>query len=266
MCIPLVDRVQLDLGSECNIDYFFNNNDRFDFLINCAAYTAVDNAEEDKELANQVNHLAVKKLADIAKEQRAILIHISTDYVFDGACDRPYAETCATSPFNVYGETKLAGEKALQGAMPVNGVIIRTSWLYSEYGNNFVKTMLKLGAERAELNIVSDQVSSPTYAADLAWSILVIIECWKAGQLTQVYHYSNKGDVSWYEFAEEIVKTAEFSCKVHPIKTLQYPTPAKRPRNSSIEKGKILKSFDVNMLGWKQSLKFCLRILRREQE
>jgi dTDP-4-dehydrorhamnose reductase len=171
-----VGREELDLSNNSSIINYFDNHDKFDIIINCAAYTAVDKAEEEQELVNQVNHLAVKQLAGIAKEQKAKLIHISTDYVFDGESDKPYIETDKTNPINVYGKTKLAGEKVLQTVMPMNAIIIRTSWLYSEYGNNFVSTVLRLGKERDELNIVSDQIGSPTYATDLAGAILEIIK------------------------------------------------------------------------------------------
>jgi len=253
-----VGREELDLSNNNSIINYFDNHDKFDIIINCAAYTAVDKAEKEQELANQVNHLAVKQLAGIAKEQKAKLIHISTDYVFDGESDKPYKETDTTNPINVYGKTKLAGEKALQEIMPTNAMIIRTSWVYSEYGNNFVKTMLRLGKERDELNIVSDQIGSPTYATDLAEVILKIINNTNyrnKKQSTEIYHYSNEGEISWYEFAKEIFKIAEVNCKVNPITTQQYPTPAKRPRNSLIDSNKIMQLFDINTPFWKDSLK-----------
>jgi len=256
-----VGREELDLSNESSISHYFDSNDRFDVIINCAAYTAVDKAEEEQELANQVNHLAVKQLAGIAKEQKAKLIHISTDYVFDGESDKPYIETDTTNPINVYGKTKLAGEKALQALMPANAIIIRTSWVYSEYGNNFVKTMLRLGKERNELNVVSDQIGSPTYATDLAGVILEIIkskEFREENQTTQIYHYSNKGEISWYEFAKEIFKIAKIDCKVNPIITQQYPTPAKRPRNTLMNKDKVAKQLDIAMRGWINSLRACV--------
>jgi len=260
-----VGREELDLSNESSISHYFDSNDRFDVIINCAAYTAVDKAEEEQELANQVNHLAVKQLAGIAKEQKAKLIHISTDYVFDGESDKPYIETDTTNPINVYGKTKLAGEKALQALMPANAIIIRTSWVYSEYGNNFVKTMLRLGKERNELNVVSDQIGSPTYATDLAGVILDIIqniEFKEVGQKTQVYHYSNAGKVSWYDFAKEIFKMAEVGCTVNPITTQQYPTPAQRPKNTLMNKNKIIEKFGVEILDWKKSLETCILSLK----
>ena len=261
-----VGREELDLSNRDNINSYFDDNDRFDIIINCAAYTAVDKAEEEQELANQVNHLAVKRLAQIAKNQQAKLIHISTDYVFDGESDIPYVETDETNPINVYGKTKLAGEKALQKVMPTNATIIRTSWVYSEYGNNFVKTMLKLGKERDELNVVSDQIGSPTYATDLASIILEIIrnkEFKEVGQETQIYHYSNKGEISWYEFAKGIFKLAKVDCKANPITTEQYPTPARRPINTLMDKDKITETFSVNITDWKESLNTCMTILKK---
>jgi dTDP-4-dehydrorhamnose reductase len=259
-----VGREELDLSGENNITSYFNTNDKFDIIINCAAYTAVDKAEEEQDLANQVNHLAVRQLAQIAKNQQAKLIHISTDYVFDGESDKPYIEIDETNPINVYGKTKLAGEKALQKAMPANAVIIRTSWLYSEFGNNFVKTMLRLGQERDELNIVSDQVGSPTYATDLARALLEIISkknYQSKEQSTEIYHYSNKGEISWYDFAKEIFKIARVNCKVNLITTRQYPTPARRPRNALMSKDKIVNIFDTNIFDWKESLGVFLYLI-----
>ncbi len=254
-----VGRKELDLNNEGNITHYFNK--KFDIIINCAAYTAVDKAEQEQELANQINHLSVKKLAKIASKQKAKLIHISTDYVFDGKSDKPYKETDMTHPINVYGKTKLKGEQAVQEVMPANAIIIRTSWLYSEFGNNFVDTMLRLGKERNELNVVSDQVGSPTYATDLANAILEIIqnkEFKEAIQVTQVYHYSNEGEISWYEFAKGIFELSNIKCEISPIKTNQYPAPAERPENTIMSKDKIVNTFDVNIPDWKTSLKACL--------
>jgi len=263
-----VGREDLDLSSEGNISQYFSNNDKFDIVINCAAYTAVDKAEEEQDLANQVNHLAVKQLAEIANKQKAKLIHISTDYVFDGESDKPYIETDETNPINVYGKTKLAGEKALQETMSTDAIIIRTSWVYSEYGNNFVKTMLRLGKKMKELNVVSDQIGSPTYATDLAEVILKIIDIKNnkdKEQQTEIYHYSNDGEISWHEFAKEIFKIAKIDCKVSPITTKQYPTPAKRPRNTLMGKNKITGTFGVKTPNWKESLDTCITILKEQQ-
>ena len=258
-----IDREGLDLSSESNIGHYFDSNDKFDIIINCAAYTQVDKAEQEVELANQINHLAVKQLASIANKQQAKLIHISTDYVFDGESDKPYTETDTPNPINVYGKTKLAGEKTLQAVMPMNAIIIRTSWLYSEYGNNFVSTMLRLGEERGEISVVNDQIGSPTYATDLAKILLHIIktkEFKEMGQVAQIYHYSNKGKCSWHEFAKEIFKIVEVSCKVNPIATQQYPTPANRPMNTIMSTDKIIQKFNINIIPWQESLARCLSI------
>ena len=262
-----VGREELDLSSESNISHYLNKN-KFDIIINCAAYTQVDRAEQDAELANQINHLALKQLANIANKQQARLIHISTDYVFDGESEKPYIETDMPNPINAYGRTKLAGEKALQTLMPKNAIIIRTSWVYSEYGNNFVKTMLKLGKERDKLRVVSDQIGSPTYATDLADTILKIInnkEFRESDQTTQAYQYSNEGKVSWYEFAKEIFKAEKIECEVSPVTSEQYPAPAKRPRNTLMNKDKIVKVFNIKISNWKSSLNTCITILKQKQ-
>ena len=262
-----VGREELDLRSENSISHYFDNN-KFDIIINCAAYTQVDRAEREVELANQINHLAVMKLASIASNQQARLIHISTDYVFDGESGKPFTETDTPNPINAYGRTKLAGEKTLQTLMPINALIIRTSWLYSEYSNNFVSTMLRLGRERDELNVVSDQIGSPTYAADLADAVLEIIRHNKfreEDQTTQIYHYSNEGEISWYEFAKEIFKIEKIECEVNPVISQQYPTPAKRPRNTIMNKDKIVKVFNIKISNWKSSLNTCMAILKKQQ-
>jgi len=262
-----VGRGDFDLGSERNISHFFKNN-KFDIIINCAGFTQVDKAEREEELANQINYLALKKLATIAINQKARLIHISTDYVFDGESNKSYVETDTTNPINIYGKTKLAGEQALQEVMPMNALIIRTSWLYSEYGNNFVKTILRLGKERNELNIVSDQIGSPTYATDLADAILEIIKHKKfrdEGQTTQIYHYSGEGEISWHEFAKEIFKIEKTECQVNPVTSQQYPTAAKRPRNTSMNKDKIVEVFNIKISNWKSSLNTCMKILKQKQ-
>jgi len=262
----LVGREELDLSSISNIVNYFDNNS-FDIIINCAAYTAVDKAEKEVELANKINHLAVAQLAQISHKQQAKLIHISTDYVFNGENDRPYKETDKTNPINVYGKTKLAGEQALQKLMPTNSVIIRTSWVYSEYGNNFVNTMLRLGKERDELSVVSDQTGSPTYATDLAGAILEIIqnkEFKETTHATQIYHYSNMGKCSWDEFAKEIFKLSKIQCSVDSITTEQYPTPAQRPLNTLMNKDKIVKKFGVEIPNWKDSLNTCITLLQKE--
>jgi len=262
-----VGKEDLDFSSESTISHYFDNN-KFDIIINCAAYTQVDRAEQEAGLANQINHLAVKQLASIASNQQARLIHISTDYVFDGESNKLYLETDTPNPINAYSRTKLAGEKALQTAMPMNALIIRASWLYSEYDNNFVSTMLRLGKERDELSVVSDQMGSPTYAADLADAILEIIKHKKfrdEAQTTQIYNYSNEGEISWHEFAKEIFKIEKIGCEVNPVTSQQYPTPAKRPRNTLMNKDKIVKVFNIKISNWKSSLNTCMAILKQKQ-
>ena len=262
-----VGREELDLNSESSISNYFGNN-KFDIIINCAAFTQVDKAEQEVELANQINHLAVKQLASIASNQQARLIHISTDYVFDGESNKPYLETDTPNPINVYGRTKLAGEKALQTVMPMNALVIRTSWLYSEYDNNFVKSMLKLSKEQDELSVVNDQMGSPTYATDLADAILEIIRHNKfrdEGQSTQIYHYSSEGDISWYRFAKEIFKIEKIECEVNPVTSQQYSALAKRPRNTIMKKDKIVTVFNIKISNWKSSLKTCMTILKTQQ-
>jgi dTDP-4-dehydrorhamnose reductase len=225
------------------------------YLINCAAYTAVDRAESEKELAFQVNGEAVGVLAAVCKERNCRFIHVSTDYVFDGTATTPYKEDHPTNPQSVYGASKLEGEQQAFRFNP-DSIVIRTSWVYSEFGKNFVKTILKLMSEREELNVVSDQVGSPTYAADLAAAILHIIGSrkWQAG----IYHYSNEGVISWYDFAVAIKVMSGSSCKINPIPTSQYPTPAKRPEYSVLNTEKISQIFGVQSRDWKISLSTCL--------
>ncbi|MBN8676219.1 MAG: dTDP-4-dehydrorhamnose reductase [Chitinophagales bacterium] len=230
-----------------------------DYLINCAAYTAVDRAESEKDLAFQVNGEAVGVLAAVCKEKNCRFIHISTDYVFDGTATTPYKEDHPTNPQSVYGASKLEGEQQTFRFNP-DSIVIRTSWVYSEFGKNFVKTMLKLMQQREELNVVSDQVGSPTYAADLAAAILHIISSgkWQAG----IYHYSNQGVISWYDFAVAIKELTGSNCKVNAIPTSAYPTPAKRPAYSVLDKSKIMATFDLPVPGWKKSLGTCLERLK----
>ena len=248
------------MSDDANIKHYFEKN-LFNIIINCAAYTQVDKAEEEYEIADKINNLSVSALAKVAKKQNAKLIHISTDYVFDGKCKKPYFETDCASPINAYGITKFHGELAIINTLAFNALIIRTSWVYSEFGNNFVKTMLRLGKERDELNVVDDQLGSPTNACDLASAILKIIDnkdYQNKNQPTEICHFSNEGVTSWYGFAKEIFDIAKISCKICPIKTNQYPTPAKRPLNTSMNKDKISKIFDIDVKPWKESLKTSL--------
>ena len=232
----------------------------------------MDKAESEPALADQINHLAVKQLAEIAKSQNSLLIHISTDYVFDGTNHKPYVETDKTNPTNIYGLTKLKAEQAMQ-ASGCAGAIIRTSWVYSEFGNNFVKTMLRLGKERDNLNVIYDQIGSPTYATDLASAILLILkspsplmgEGWGEGekQTLQIYHYSNEGVCSWYDFAKAIFEISNINCQVNPIETKDYPTPAKRPFYSVMNKNKIKQQPGLLIPHWRDSLKQCLTQLEQ---
>ncbi len=225
------------------------------YLINCAAYTAVDKAEQEKELAFRINGEAVGVLAVFSKKNNARFIHISTDYVFDGEAAAPYTEDSPVNPQSVYGASKLEGEKQALGKNP-DSLIIRTSWVYSAFGKNFVKTMLRLFKEKDEISVVDDQLGSPTYAADLAAVIMQIIASgqWHAG----IYNYSNEGVISWFDFATLIKELSGSSCTINPIPTTQYPTPAKRPAYSVLNKGKIQNTFGIPLKDWRTSLKDCL--------
>jgi dTDP-4-dehydrorhamnose reductase len=226
-------------------------------IINCAAYTAVDKAETEKRLADTVNHLAVEIIAKFAHYNNVKLIHISTDYVFDGTSSMPLTEEADTNPVNVYGETKRAGELACLREDP-NAVIIRTSWVYSKFGNNFVKTMQRLMQERESINVVNDQIGSPTYAADLAQALMSIVnaEKWIPG----IYNYSNEAEISWYEFALAIKELGGYPCEVNGIPSAAYPTPAKRPTYSLLDKSKIKRVYGVAVPDYVTSLNkmFCV--------
>jgi dTDP-4-dehydrorhamnose reductase len=251
------DRDTLDIADKEAVEKFCKENS-IDTIINCAAYTAVDKAEEDVENADRINHLAVKYLAEVAKENGIKLVHVSTDYVFDGENFKPYVESDATNPNGVYGSTKLAGEEAIKKVNPHNTIIIRTSWVYSSFGANFVKTMLRLGKERDALGVIFDQGGTPTYAKDLAQAILDILPKIKS-ETVEIYNYSNEGVLSWYDFAKEIMKMAKIACKVNPIETKAYPTPAKRPHYSLLNKAKIKETFKIEIPYWKDGLDDCLR-------
>ncbi|MCK4842921.1 MAG: dTDP-4-dehydrorhamnose reductase [Methylococcales bacterium] len=260
-----VTRNQLDLSDIENITTYFQKNN-FDLIINCAAYTAVDKAEQEAELADAINHQAVKKLAEIAKEQSTVLIHISTDYVFDGTSYKPYVETNQVNPQSNYGASKLKGERALQIISP-EGCIIRTSWVYSEFANNFVKTMIKLGQQRDQLSVIFDQIGSPTYAKDLAQAIMKIVANNGLIKHTKlpIYNFSNEGVCSWYDFAKAIFEMNNINCNVSPIETKDYPTPAKRPHYSLLNKAKIKLDYDLIIPYWKDSLKSCLKALQERK-
>lgn len=253
--IIYTDYLELDICNLNQVQDFFKAHSPIHYCVNCAAYTAVDNAENDKEKAYQINALAPKNLALVCKEYNTVLIHVSTDFVFNGAKDKPYTENDLPNPLSVYGESKLQGENNIQKFWS-KYIIIRTSWLYSSFGNNFLKTMVKLSKDRDSLSIVNDQIGTPTFAGDLAEVLLNIIKV--KSQNYGVYHYSNEGAVSWYDFAKEIFKELGLDIKTIPIKTEQYPTPARRPNYSVLDKTKIKEIFKIEVGFWKDSLKKCL--------
>ncbi|GAA4826764.1 dTDP-4-dehydrorhamnose reductase [Algivirga pacifica] len=254
------DVVELDITDRDRVQTFFAEN-TIDIVINCAAYTAVDKAEDEYELADRVNNQAVEYLVEAATTVNARFIHISTDYVFDGSGNIPYTEVDGVSPLGVYGKTKLAGEQhVLKASIP--GIVIRTSWVYSSFGNNFVKTMMRLGKEREELGVIVDQIGSPTYARDLAevcLSICVKEDQWRDSN--EVYHYSNDGVCSWYDFATTIMELNGIDCVVKPIETIDYPTKAERPLYSVLNKKKIKEHFLLSHKHWKKSLVDCIYLL-----
>jgi len=232
------------------------------YCINCAAYTAVDKAEEDMHTARKVNAEGAANLARLCKINGVTLIHVSTDFVFEGNTPYLLTEADAANPINVYGLTKLEGEHAIAGILPEH-YTIRTSWLYSEYGNNFVKTMLRLGAERDELKIIADQIGTPTYAIDLAECILTIIAA--DNKQYGIYHYSNEGVTSWYDFAQAIFDISNTQVKVYPIRTAEYPTPAIRPTFSVMDKAKVKSTFNIQIPYWRHSLETCIKRLNEQQ-
>ncbi|TDE51280.1 dTDP-4-dehydrorhamnose reductase [Flavobacterium sp. GT3P67] len=251
------DWEELDLCDLENLETQLNQINP-QIIINCAAHTAVDKAESEFELSDVLNHQSVAALAKWSKAHDCKFIHVSTDYVFDGTAATALTETAPTNPINVYGVTKLAGEKACLELNP-NSIIIRTSWVYSSFGNNFVKTMSRLMQERDSLNVVNDQIGSPTYAADLAQAIMTILTHtnWQAG----IYNFSNEGEVSWYEFALAIQEIGGFDCEISGIPSAAYPTPAKRPQYSLLDKSKIKNTFGVEVPDYKDSLVVCMKIV-----
>jgi dTDP-4-dehydrorhamnose reductase len=248
-------RADLSVNDESNVKKMLMLH-RPDWCINCAAYTAVDKAESEKEPAMSINADAAGILASACAGMDVRFIHISTDYVFDGSSAIPYREDDATGPINVYGQTKLRGEQLVLQKNP-RAIILRTSWVYSAHGHNFVKTMIRLMKERESINVVNDQVGSPTYAADLAQAILDIIESPAAAKAKGIFHYSNEGQISWYQFALAIKELTGSNCKVNPVSSSQYPTPARRPQFSLLDKTKISAAFKLHIPYWKDSLKIC---------
>lgn len=249
------DKDELDIADENVLKEGFKKYSP-SFFINCAAYTAVDKAETEKEKAYQINAEAVGNIAKFCNQFNTKLIHVSTDYVFDGNATQPYKEDDKTNPVNYYGYTKLKGEElALQNSP--HSIIIRTSWVYSKYGNNFVKTMLRLMNERKEINVVNDQLGSPTYAKDLAEAIISTVNG-QQSTVNGIFHFSNDGIISWYDFAVAIKEIKKLDCIVNPIPTMSYPTPAKRPSYSVFDKTKIARTFSIQLKNWKESLSECL--------
>ena len=250
----------LNIADEAAIENYFSAHS-INFCINCAAYTAVDKAESEPEQAFLMNAIAVATLAKVCEKNNTQLIHISTDYVFDGTANEPYKEKDKTNPVSVYGKSKLQGEiLAIQNCPST--IIIRTAWLYSSFKNNFVKTMLRLMKEKESINVVSDQLGCPTYAADLAAAIMHIITLNQSNKNTGIYHYSNAGITNWYEFALTIKKLTDSNCIVNPIPTSQYPTAAKRPAYSVLDTTKIKETFALMIPNWGESLQKCLEKLK----
>ena len=250
------DSKELDITDRAGIKNFIVTN-KINAILNCAAYTAVDKAEDEVSLCEEINHQAVRYLGELAKEYDCKLVHISTDYVFDGNSFCPYVETDMVNPISVYGNTKLSGENALLDLNLANSIVIRTSWVYSNYGNNFVKTMRSLAESREELNVIYDQIGTPTNAEDLAKVILEILPKIENTQ-TEVYHYSNEGVCSWYDFAKAIFELSGMHIQVNPIKGEFYPTKATRPFYSVMSKEKIKEKFSIEIPYWRDSLKRCI--------
>jgi dTDP-4-dehydrorhamnose reductase len=242
----------LDITNHTAVKEFIEINN-INTIINCAAYTAVDKAESEPELANAINNLAVANFAKIAKDKNIKFIHISTDYVFDGTNCKPYVETDTPNPQSVYGQTKLDGEHAMQQINPANSIIIRTSWVYSKFGNNFVKTMIRLAKESKEISVVADQTGTPTNAADLAQAILTILPQIN-NETVELFHYSNEGICSWYDFAKAIFELEEVHIKTNPIESAQYPTPAERPFYSVLNKSLFKAIYGIEIPYWKDTL------------
>jgi len=254
------DVAELDITNLVDIRAFVKQNN-IDVIVNCAAYTNVDKAEDDVELCDLINNKAVENLAIVAKEHDCVLIHVSTDYVFSGKGNLPCTEEQATSPLGVYGKTKLAGEDAIR-RVGCKYLIFRTAWLYSEFGNNFIKTMIRLTTEKDSLKVVFDQVGSPTYAGDLAKVIFSIIEKRQYEQHQGIYHFSNEGVCSWYDFAKEISFIAGTDCDIQPCHSDEFPSKVTRPAFSVLDKTKIKRDFQFEVPYWKVSLTKCINKLK----
>ena len=252
-------RNDLDISSYSELENFFENSN-IDVVVNCAAYTNVVQAELERDKADAVNFLGVKNLAILAREHGIKLIHISTDSVFDGKNSRPYIESDVTNPLNAYSKSKVDGENAMLTINPENSIIIRTSWVYSKYGNNFVKTMIGLACDKRSVVVVNDQIGTPTSAKDLASAILNILPN-IACKNVEIYHYSNEGAISWFDFAKEIFAQSKIDCLVEPISTTDYGASVKRPSYSVLDKQKIRNDFNIDIPSWKDSLSDCLLAL-----
>lgn len=250
---------ELDITDQLKVEAFFVAN-KPEVIINCAAYTAVDKAESNEAMAYLINATAVENLSKSAALVDALMVQVSTDYVFDGKSYLPYSELDETNPQSAYGRTKLAGENAVF-KYASKGLILRTAWLYSAFGNNFVKTMTKYGIEREELNVVFDQVGTPTYARDLAKAILDIIPLASQHSGTELFHYSNEGVASWYDFAKIIIAFSGINCNIKPIRTKDYPLPAPRPAFSVLSKSKIKDTYEIKIPYWSDSVKECIQRL-----
>jgi len=254
---------KLDISDKKELELFFSDNS-INYVINCAAYTAVDKAESEPELAHSINCDAVVNLISVCNKFNTRLIHFSTDYVFNGRSNTPYSESDKKDPISVYGKTKLISEELIINELK-SGIILRTSWLYSSFGNNFVKTMLRLGSEKDQINVVSDQKGTPCYGKDLTYVVMNIINQIECGDYVcvkpEIFNYSGEGICSWYDFAVEIMKLGKINCKVNPISTEDYPTPATRPSYSVLSKTKIKKAFNINIKHWHESLKECINII-----
>ena len=272
----LGNEIRVVSSRHTNFEYFFTDVDELDIcnkqaletfvaenginiIVNCAAYTVVDKAEEDVELCFRINRDAVKNIGEVAQKNNIKVVHVSTDYVFDGTNHLPYTEDMPVCPATIYGKSKLEGEQALMQVCE-NAIILRTSWLYSSFGANFVKTMLKLGAERDTLNVIFDQIGTPTYAADLAEAILQIVN--SDNFVSGIYHYSNEGICSWYDFTKAIHRLAGICCNVQPIETKDYPAKTPRPHYSVLNKTQIKSTYKITIPHWEESLEKCINILK----
>ena len=254
------DSIDLDICNSGTLEHYIKDN-KIEAVINCAAYTAVDKAEQEAELAKKVNVTGVLNLVNAIAKLNGKLIHISTDYVFDGNSFLAYQESDEVNPIGVYGNTKRSGELAVINA-DIDGIVIRTSWLYSSYGNNFVKTMLHLGKVKKSLNVIFDQIGTPTYAKDLAKTCLDILSISDSTSISKkgkIYHYSNEGVASWYDFAIAIMTLGKVNCHVKPVETKNYPTLAKRPQYSVLNKSKIKSDFKIKISHWRDSLENCIK-------